>query len=284
MKQAGLAKRVIEALQLEGQPPAGSPAKGFLPLGKEGELAHGSCSYASAAGMLQHLHGHSRPGISFAASQAARYARAPKRPHEIALERAGRCLKGTAEEGTIFKPNAKPENLKIGAYADADFASGWGTEDGSSPGSAKPRAGCAAELMGCPAAWCSKLQASIAQPTMEAEHTALSMPLRAAIPLLEATKAIAAGLSQLAKHRLATFKATAHGGSQGALSLATSPAGRGTPRSKLYALKLHWLRSWLEPKAVEIACCKPEDQKADFLTKSMPTPACKANRKLPVGW
>ena len=96
------------------------------------------------------------------------------------------------------------------------------------------------------------------------------MSLRAAIPLLEITKAIAAGLGQLAKSRLATFKA--------------SPAGRDTPRSKFYALKLHWFRPWLESKAVEIIYCKSEEQKADFLAKAVPTPAFKANRCLSMGW
>ena len=57
----------------------------------------------------------------------------------------------------------------------AGFASGWGTEEGASPGSAKPRAGYIAELMGCPAAWCSKLQASAATSAMEAECAALEL-------------------------------------------------------------------------------------------------------------
>ena len=119
---------------------------------------------------------------------------------------------------------------------------------------------------------------------MEAGRPALPMPLRAAALLLEATRAIATGLGQLAKHRLATFKATAHEDSQGALSLATFLVGSGTPRPKLYALKLHWLRSWLEPKAAEIKYCKPEEQKEDFLTKAMSAPAFKVNRKLSMGW
>ena len=57
-----------------------------------------------------------------------------------------------------------------------------------------------------------------------------------------------------------------------------------TPRSKFCVLKLHYFRSWLEPKAVEIVYCKSGDQKADFLTKAMPSPAFKANRKLSMGW
>ena len=119
---------------------------------------------------------------------------------------------------------------------------------------------------------------------MEAEYTALSMSLRAAIPLLEVTKAITVGLGQMAKHRLVTFRATVHEDNRGALNLATSPVGRDTPRSKFYALKLHWFRSWLQPKQVEIKYCPSIEQKADFLTKALTTPAFKANRKLSMGW
>ena len=58
LRQSGLAKRVAEAMRLGGSaPPAGNPAKEFLPAGKLGEPAHGEYSYASAAGMLQHLQG-----------------------------------------------------------------------------------------------------------------------------------------------------------------------------------------------------------------------------------
>ena len=54
--------------------------------------------------------------------------------------------------------------------------------------------------------------------------------------------------------------------------------------AKAYALKLRWLRSWLEPKAAGAICCKPEEQKAGFLAKAMPVPALKASRKLSMGW
>ena len=141
------------------------------------------------------------------------------------------------------------------------------------------------ELVGCSVIWCSKLQTSIATSTMEAEHTALSMALRAAIPLLEVTQAITTGLHHLAaQNRLVTFRPTLHEDNQGAKLLAESPPGRETPRSKFYALKLHWFRSWLEPKKIEIKYIKSELQKADYLTKAMPTPKFKANRRLAMGW
>ena len=118
---------------------------------------------------------------------------------------------------------------------------------------------------------------------MEAGCAALPAALRAAAPLLGAAQAITAGLNA-SDDRIVTFKTTLHEDNQGALALAESPAGRGTPRSKFYALKLHWFRSWLEPKKVELEYIKSAQQKADFLTKALATPAYKDNRSLSMGW
>ena len=111
------------------------------------------------------------------------------------------------------------------------------------------------------------------------------MALRAAIPLLEATQATTTGLKHLAaQNRLVTFISTLHEDNQGAKLLAESPPGRETPRSKFYALKPHWFRSWLEPRMIEIKHIESERQKADHLAKAMPTPKFKANRRLAMGW
>ena len=137
--------------------------------------------------------------------------------------------------------------------------------------------------MGCPVIWCSKLQPCIATSTMESEYTALSMSLRAAIPLMAVTEAINKGL-EFVHHRLLTFKATVHEDNMGALRLSQLEPGRNTPRSKFYTLKLHWFRSWLKPKCIEIIHCPTQQQKADFLSKSLSPMAFKACRKLSMGW
>ena len=210
---------------------------------EDGEPALGLYNYASMAGMLQHLQGHSRPDIGFAVSQVSRFIHSPKRSHEEALERIGRYLKGTASKGLILNPSPDKGTFPVDVYVDSDFASGWGTELGTNPESVKPRTGYVIELMGCPVIWCSKLQPCIATSTMEAEYTALSMSLRATIPFLSVTKALITGLHQSADDQVANFRATVHKDNQGALTLANLEPGRDTPRSKFYALKLHWFRS-----------------------------------------
>jgi hypothetical protein len=98
--------------------------------------------------------------------------------------------------------------------------------------------------MECPVEWKSKLQTDIATSTIEAEYSALSMALRAAIPSMDVCKYVISGFNITKKH-LVTFKTTVHEGNQGALTLARLEPGRTTPRSKFYAIKHHWFRSWL---------------------------------------
>ena len=52
------------------------------------------------------------------------------------------------------------------------------------------------------------------------------------------------------KDRPVSLIATVEEDNQGALILSTSEPGRHTPRSKNYAIKLHWLHSWLIPKKI----------------------------------
>jgi hypothetical protein len=43
--------------------------------------------------------------------------------------------------------------------------------------------------------------------------------------------------------------------------------GRTTPRSKFYAIKYHWFRSWLKPKVNEIQYIETSSQKADAMQR-----------------
>ena len=70
--------------------------------------------------------------------------------------------------------------------------------------------------MECPVIWCSKLQPCIATSTMESEYTALSMSLRAAIPLMAVAETINKGLD-FVHHRLLIYNATVHEDNMGAL-------------------------------------------------------------------
>ena len=137
--------------------------------------------------------------------------------------------------------------------------------------------------MGCPILWVAKLQKYIATSTMESEYTALSVALPAAISLMDISIDITDGLHLNTKN-LVSFRATVHKDIQGALALAKLEPGHHTPRSKFYAIKLHWFRFWLNPKHIQIIFCPTQLQKADFLTKPLTKEVFRQNRKLSMGW
>lgn len=204
-----------------------------------------------------------------ATSQVARFLHKPKRSHELALIQIGRYLKGTADKGIILKPS-QTGNLEVDVYVDAAFACGWGRELSTNPDSVKSRTGYIIEVANCPVLWTSKLQSTIATSTMESEYTALSMAMRAFIPLHAVVKSVVGGL-KFTRQKSVTFKATVHEDNQGALILANLEPGRHTVRSKFYSLRLHWFRSWVHNPAngISLQFVETLKQKADFLTKPL---------------
>jgi hypothetical protein len=87
LQQRGPTLRIIETLGLNSKysTPVNTPAD-TAALGKDidGEKASGSINNPSVIGMLLYLE-HSRPDISFATHQCARYTHLPKLSHENAL-------------------------------------------------------------------------------------------------------------------------------------------------------------------------------------------------------
>ena len=112
------------------------------------------------------------------------------------------------------------------------------------------------------------MQSTIVTSTMESDYTALSQVYRAAIPLLAVIDCATKGLN-FTKRKKLTFVATIHEDNMGALILAKLEPGCHTPHSKFYAIKLHWFRSWLIPKLIEIVFVRTHLQKADYLTKPL---------------
>ena len=146
----------MEALNIESLPVKHTPAQ-VTPLTADldGDPPDGRYNYASVVGMLQYLHSHSRPDITYAVSQVAHFTHSPKRLHKIALEHIGQYLKGTLEEGLILTPDRT--NMGVDIYVDTDFAGLWPHEDKDDPICVKSRTGYAICIANCPVIWGSKL-------------------------------------------------------------------------------------------------------------------------------
>ena len=281
LTQQGLAKRIVEALDLGSRPRKLTPAAPD-PLVKDdhGDPPNGAYSYASVVGMLQYLQGHSRPDITYAVSQCAHFLHFPKHSHEEALEQIGLYLKGTLDEGLILKPTGE---LDIDVYVDADFAGLWPHEDKNDHTCVKSRMGFIICVSNCPVIWISKLQNKIALSTMESEYIALSYAMQSVLPFKTAVFAVSKAIG-LSNECSTMFKTTVWEDNAGALTLANMEPGRITPRSKHFAIKYHWFRSHLKPNQVEVQKIDNHNQKADILTKGLITATFQTIRKLLCGW
>jgi hypothetical protein len=281
LTQIGLTKRIIEALGVGNEPIKATPARREpLVMDRDGDPPNGTYSYASVIGMLQYLHSHSRPDITYAVSQCARYVHCTRRSHEIALEHIGRYLRGTVNNGLILRPDG---TLNIDDYVDADFAGLWPYEDKQDPSCVKSRTGFAICISNCPIIWQSKLQELIALSTMEAEYNALSTSLKEVLPVQRLVQAVGRSVG-LDSERITTIKTTVWEDNAGALALARMEPGRMTPRSKHYAIKYHWFRSHLKPNKVIIEKINTAEQRADILTKGLMYTTFLEIRKLLCGW
>ena len=283
LTQIGLTKRIISALGLDNKysTPCSTPAEiSPLPKDEGGDPASGMINYASVVGMMLYLCGHSRPDISFAVHQCARYTYAPTRRHEAALIRIGRYLLGTLDKGLILNPS---DTLKLDCYPDADFAGLWNHESPDDPHCVRSRTGYVITLSDCPVVWVSKLQSAIALSTMEAEYIALSQSCKDLFPIMDLLSELSDILSlhaDLSPH----LHIQIHEDNVGALTLGKLEPRRMTPRSKHYALRYHWFREHIGPRNIELVKIATADQIGDIFTKGLTTVVFQHLRKKLMGW
>ena len=282
LTQRGLTERILKALGLESSSNrAATPAeKRALGADTDGPPCQESFNYASVIGMLMYLSNTTRPDISFAVHQCARFTHHPRRSHELALKRIGRYLVGTKDKGMILDPS---QDLDIDCYVDSDFAGLWGSEPAHLPISVKSRSGWVITVGGCPVIWASKLQTNIALSTMQAEYVALSSAMRDLLPFKALMVEIATCMG-LGHDDVAKIKTKVWEDNVGALTLANLEPGRNTSRSKHFTIKLHWFRESLKPNGIEILKIESKDQIADILTKGVTKDLFSVLRKMLIGW
>jgi hypothetical protein len=234
--------------------------------------------YPSIVGMLLYLSTNTRPDITFAVSQVARFNSNPKKSHAQAIKTIIRYLRGTHDKGTIVKPTG---TLKIDCWVDADFAGLHGSEPSSDRNCARSRTGWITCLGETPLLWKSKLQTCVTLSTLEAEYVALSDCLRTVVwlksMLIEVSDAI--GLDNNTK---ATIHATVFEDNQGAFLLATKH--RISARTKYFAVKFHWFWSLFDDEVFGIAKCSTDEQRADYMTKCLVRLLFQNNRQSNQGW
>jgi hypothetical protein len=171
LRQPHLIDSILKDLHLDkgNVTPRMTPALKTRILHKDttGEPFDESFHYRSIIGKLNYLEKSTRPDLSFAVHQCARFCSDPKKSHATAVKYIGRYLATTKDKGIQVKPN--------------------------NPTTARSRTGYVIQFAGYPIVWASKIQTKIALSVTEAEYIALSTAAREILPLIslatEAAKA-----------------------------------------------------------------------------------------------
>ena len=228
--------------------------------------------------MLLYVSANTRPDISYAVSQVARFSHEPRKTHATALKMIARYLEGTKTKGTIFKPT---EELKLECYVDADFAGLYGVEDPSDSVSAKSRSGYIIFLGNCPTLWKSQLQSEVSLSTLESEYVALSQSIRTVLPMQTLLKEIIPTIT-IPRSLTVNLITTVFEDNNGAISLATTH--RVTSRTKHFNIKYHFFWESVEKGDIVIERINSQEQKADILTKGLTKDTFEKIRCLIQGW
>ena len=238
----------------------------------------GSFNYRRVIGKLLFLEKSTRPDLSYAVHQCARFSHDPKVEHGQAVKRIGRYLKGTADKGITLKPD---DRHSLDLHVDADFAGNWDKEIAADdPATAQSRHGYVLRYCGIPIVWASQLQSLIALSTTEAEYIGMSRALQDTLPvvwLLEEMKEHG--------HIVHATKADVHcrvfQDNSGALEIANNPKYR--PRTKHINQRFHFFRSHIG-KHLTVLPIDTEDQVADTFTKPLPEGLFIKHRQTLLGW
>ena len=263
LKQTFLIQRIIDLLGLEGDSQHNTkptPAtKPLLNKDESGEERRNAWSYRKAIGMLTYLQGTTRPDISMAVHQCARFSQSPKLSHERAVKRIGRYLLGTKDRGIIFRPN---KNVGLECFVDADFAGAWTKEDAGNANNVLSRTRYVIFYAKCPIVFVSKLQTEIALSTAESEYIACSTAMRDVISLMQLMEEIN-GIFPLHMPKPVVHCDVYEDNES---CIAMEKRRKFSPRTKHIAVKYHHFRRFVD-KSIIIHSINTKEQTADIMTK-----------------
>jgi hypothetical protein len=237
-----------------------------------------SFNYCRVIGKLLFLEKSTRPDLSYAVHQCARFSHDPKLEHGQAVKRIGRYLKGTADKGLILKPDS---SRSLDLHVDADYSGNWDKEIAATdPATAQSRHGYILFYCGMPLFWASQLQSIIALSTTEAEYVGMSKALQDALPvvwILQEMKQLGYPVhSTTAKVHCRVFQ-----DNSGAIEIANNPKYR--PRTKHINVRYHFFRSHIG-KHITVYPIDTTEQVSDTLTKPLPEAAFTKHRLAIQRW
>ena len=247
--QPAYTSTVIEKFGLTNAKPVDTPtaAGSKLTTATDDDELIDTSLYQSAVGSLQYLSTMTRPDISFAVSNVAKFCSKPSKEHWVAVKRIMRYLKGTLNYGLLYKKSKL--NTCVG-YSDADWAGDVNDR--------KSTSGYIFQVGGTAVSWKSQKQSCTALSTAEAEYVALSQAAQEAIWLRQLNSDLLSDSCE---------PTVLYEDNQAAICLSKNPQSHG--KSKHIDIRYHFIREQVSKGTIEVKYCPTNDMIADILTKGL---------------
>jgi len=215
-------------------------------LTKQGEpLDTSTYGYSELIGSLLYLSVCTRPDIAQAVGALARYMSKPTTDHWTTAKGVLRYLAGTVAHGI----NYGPSESELEGYCDADYAGDIDTR--------RSTTGYVFILNGGIISWSSRLQATVAVSTAEAEYMAAAQAVNEALWLRKLIADIKIPLKTIQMYT----------DNQAALTLLKNPIA--SARSKHIDIVYHFARERVARKEVKFEYCPTSVMIADIMTKAL---------------
>jgi hypothetical protein len=254
LSQGGFIQRMIERYDLKDSKAVSTPMEVGIDL-ETSDSPQVNKPYRALIGELLYVANNTRPDVSFAVSNLARYSQDPRQVHWRAALRIVRYLKGTINLGLQYERSGKlssgSESLVRG-YSDADWG-GCKRTCRSTSGYIFLDAG--------PISWRSNLQTIVALSTMEAEVIALSA---AGQELMWIRKLEEAAMDP---EKCGDYIPVIYEDNQSAIAISKNPTHQG--RTKHMRIKDLYIRERVAAKEISVVYCSTKENVADIFTKPL---------------
>ena len=120
--------------------------------------------------------------------------------------------------------------------------------------------------------------------TCMSEYIAVSTSMKELLPLKEVLDVVKFSVGMRGESNAIYYKTTVWESNGACRILENLEPGRATSRTKFFAIKLHWFRSHLKPKFIEVKRIDSCMQKANMLTKGLGKSKFEEIRLLLCGW
>jgi Reverse transcriptase (RNA-dependent DNA polymerase) len=234
-------------------PSADGPLSKAMAPSSPGDCAFmASIPYRNAVGSLLYAAVVTRPDISNAVREVSRFMHNPGREHWSACQRILRYLKGTADFKLVYDfSGVKTDSIpSLRGYCDADHAGDIDCR--------KSTTGYIFFFGGAAISWSSRLQATVAISSTEAEYMAITEATNEAIFLRQLLEDMRASQQD---------STVIYEDNQGAIKLASNPMHH--RRTKHIDIRYHHIRHHMEIGTIKLIYVNTKEQLADSLTKGV---------------